>query len=102
MSNRMEAGDVLLRRVRNGWVVISVVDESLDGEVRSLAFDTSVYADDEHPGSKVGEAHALLSAIRDHFDSHFRSKYRGGIVALVREHGRDQDDLTDFEVRDEE
>lgn len=97
MTNRMEPGDVLLRRVRNGWVVISAVDESLDGEAQVIAFDTSVYADDEHPGSDVGEAHALLSAIRDHFDSHFRSKYRGGIVALVREHGRDRDDHDDLE-----
>lgn len=93
MTNRMEPGDVLLRRARNGWVVISAVDESLDGEAQTITLDTSVYADDEHPGSEVGAAHALLSAIRDHFDPHFRSKYRGGIVALVREHGRDHDDF---------
>lgn len=97
MTNRMEPGDVLLRRVRNGWVVISAVDESLDGEAQVIALDTSVYADDEHSGSEVGPAHALLSAIRDHFDAHFRSKHRGGIVALVREYGRDHDDHDDFE-----
>lgn len=92
MNHRMEPGDVLLRRVRNGWVVISAVDETLDGEAQTVVFDTSVYADDEHPQSEVGGAHALLSAIRDHFDTYFRSKYRGGIVALVREHGREADD----------
>ena len=90
--NQLEAGDVLIRRVRNGWVVISAVDESLDGEPRTLALDTSVYADDENPSSEVAASHALLSAIRDHFEGHFRSKYRGGIVALVREQGRAADD----------
>jgi len=90
----MEPGDVLLRRARNGWVVTSAVDESLDGEAhQTITLNTSVYADNEHSGSEVGAAHALLSAIRDHFDPHFRSKYRGGIVALVREHGRGHDDF---------
>ncbi len=87
--NQLEAGDVLIRRVRNGWIVVTAVDESLDGEPRTLALDTSVYADDENPSSEVAASHALLSAIRDHFEGHFRSKWRGGIVALVHEKGRD-------------
>jgi hypothetical protein len=88
----MEAGDLLIRRARNGWVVIIAVAESLDGEHRTLSFDTSVYADDKNPSSEVAESRALLSAIRDQFEGHFQSKYRGGIVALVREQGRYADD----------
>jgi len=80
---QLEAGDVLIRRVRNGWVVISAGDESLD---------TSVYSDDERPYSEVAASHALLSAIQDHFDSHFRSKWRGGIEASVHDKGRDAEE----------
>ena len=92
MIHRMELGDVLIRRARNGWVVISAVDETIDGEAQAVVLDTFVYADDEHSHSEVASAHALLSAIREHFDGQFRSKHRGGILALVREQGRETDD----------
>lgn len=86
MSNRIESGDVIFRRVRNGWLTITVVDDSLDGEAQTSTFDTFVYEDKE--SSDVGESHSLLSALREQFDGYFQSKHRGGILALVREQGR--------------
>ena len=73
---------VWIRRVANGWHVVSRYD---DGGLREVVYtDTEIALGDYSAGLDSGEARALVLALWDHFDSYMRSKYRAGLVVSVQ------------------
>lgn len=77
----IEEGDILIRRVRNGWVAKSL------SEADSEYMITDVYSETE---STYGMAEALWSLLLEHFGSYFQQKRLGGIHITIKEQGYEQ------------
>jgi len=82
MSKTVEIrkGDVLIRRVRNGWEVLT------PNENDSEYIDTWVYDD------TAGIHEALQQLLWDHFSGYYQSKHMGGLVVDVREMGKEAEE----------
>jgi len=102
MDNKfnVQAGDVIFRRARNGWIVYTIEGGEWVSDVGGPYMDpmtvvTEVFAEPEH-GDEVDEGvespKALLDALRAVFYDHFRSKWRGGIQATLRRKGWGHED----------
>ena len=78
MKPNIEATDIMIRRVSNGWIVFS------GSEYEEDRFIVTVYKDDE---TEWGEYEALIDLFREHFNIYTQSKKRGGIKLEVREKG---------------
>jgi len=75
-----EEGDIVIRRVSNGWIVFSNLEDWYEAD----HFMASVY---EEGKTEWGEQKALISLLREHFSDLVQSKKRGGIKLEVREKG---------------
>ena len=73
-----EYGDIIIRRVSNGWVVFS------GSEYEAGHVMTSVY---EQGDGEWGDNESFIHLIREHFIDLVQSKKRGGIKLEVREKG---------------
>jgi hypothetical protein len=73
---------VWIRRVVNGWHVVSRDDEY--GLREAVYTDKEIAMGDLSAGVDSGEARALHQALWDHFASYMRSKYRAGLVVSVQ------------------
>ena len=89
----MEAGDIVIRRVRNGWVVFSPHLESDD--YKRLSVD--VYEDLEggepfSEGAMSNAAPAFKRLLWEHWSWLFRSKRGGGMQIEVHQRGYESED----------
>jgi hypothetical protein len=83
MDTRFTPPDgVWIRRVTNGWHVVSRHEE---GDLREVVYtDKEIAMGDSSEGRDSGEARSLHEALWDHFDTYMRSKYRAGLVISVQ------------------
>jgi hypothetical protein len=81
----LEEGDILIRKVKNGWIVIT------PNEHDSSSLDTFVYQENcESEGNfNVIHACALQELFWDHFNGYYRSKYQGGLEVNINNSGYD-------------
>lgn len=84
----MREGDILFRRVSNGWLVRNFVEDTEDGQpfIEDLVFE-----DPENPERPEGtreRAESLCKALWEVFDSYYQSKYTGGLVVRCEPKGR--------------
>ena len=89
----MEADDIVIRRVRNGWVVFS--PEELSDDFKHLNID--VYEDTDDEGNRLGwgmnnAAPAFKKLLWEHWDWLFRSKRGGGMQIEVHQRGYESED----------
>jgi hypothetical protein len=72
---------VWIRRVTNGWHVVS---RNEDDFVREVVYtDAEIAMGDFSEGRDSGAARALLEALWDHFEAYTRTKHRAGLVLSV-------------------
>lgn len=91
MLLQVKEGDVVFRRVTNGWVVSHIL--SSDEEGSTLHEEIFVY---ENRSVEVPASDSLLSALQETFDGYFQTKWTGGIKAEIRDQGREQENLADI------
>jgi hypothetical protein len=82
MDSRFTPPDgVWIRRVTNGWHVVS---RDADDFLREVVYaDAEIAMGDCSEGRDSGAARALLDALWDHFEVYTRSKHRAGLVLSV-------------------
>lgn len=85
-------GAITIVREENGWLVRVLHQED---ERRWTVID-SVYEDDD---GEQGPAEALARALVEAFGDRIQSKRKGGLVVDVQEHGREDAEAVEDEVR---
>tara|TARA_B100001123_G_scaffold319159_1_gene357776 strand:- start:224 stop:484 length:261 start_codon:yes stop_codon:yes gene_type:complete len=80
----LEEGDILIRRVRNGWIAKSISEADPEYIV------TDVYS---KPG-KLEIEEALCSLLYEQFAGYTQSKRRGGVSITLEEEGWENDEKT--------
>ena len=83
MKPEYEYGDILIRRVRNGWLVCT------GSEVIEGAVETYVYEDKENPNWIAESLYNLLS---DQFAPYMQSKRSAGIKLGFSHKTREEED----------
>lgn len=78
----LREGDTVIRRVRNGWILLEATHD------RGLQ-EVGVFEEPESYQDNVSEAEALSNLLWEAFESYFQSKWRGGMVIQVAEKGRE-------------
>jgi len=86
MKHQLSAGDIVIRRVSNGWAA-TIIEEDPEIEILSVFEDAHEQAAET---SNVG-ADSLERLLYEMFESYFQSKYTGGLVTSVRQYGRAHD-----------
>jgi hypothetical protein len=95
MRPEFQYGDILIKRISNGWIAISGSELSEPGDEITV---TSVYEDPErgeHAGSE-----SLLYLIQEQFDGYTQSKKQGGIKLEIREKGYAFEEDDEFREND--
>jgi len=84
MKQTIEDGDIVIRKVTNGWVVIKrgIWPEDEDEET------IFVYEDDD---TEWGQQEAFARLLRENFFELVQSKKRGGITLQIAEKGYDEE-----------
>ncbi len=90
----MEPNDIVIRRVRNGWVVFKA--RTLEDDHEDLL--VSVHEDDQDPADVVFKrthppgSRSFNNLLWDNWDWLFRSKRRGGLTTNVYSHGYENEE----------
>jgi hypothetical protein len=71
----------IIRRTRNGWVVIVPSEHEEDTPVEYVYEDS---------GGDLGPEEALMNLLQDVFDEHFQQKHRGGLAINLIKQGREK------------
>ena len=85
-QTKLHEGDILIRRVHNGWVVLDWT-EGTEAPLEIVFEDGDSVK--EYP---VNEAMSLEALFYEMFSPYFQSKYRGGLTVEVKDKGREADD----------
>jgi len=83
MKPSIESGDIVIRRVSNGWIVF------VESEHEPDHFITLLY---EIPDTEFGEQECFMNLLGAEFPEQFQSKYRGGVRMELRTNGRENED----------
>lgn len=78
MKPEFTEGDILIRRVSNGWVVFSNSYDAPDG-ILALVYEES--------GMAFDESATFIRLLRENFPDMIQSKKRGGVKLEVAEKG---------------
>lgn len=78
--------DCVIRRVANGWVLISMMD---DPSGSGWHTEVRVFEDTDHV-EREPEASSLVRLLREAFDAYHQSKHRPGFVVEYVNMGRSQ------------
>ena len=85
---------VTITRAQNGWIL---------EEERSYEYDEGTYLaqevfeDDEHESSEYSSACSLANCLWAAFQEHFQTKWTPGIVMDLREKGREEEFMEEYE-----
>lgn len=95
---RYNFGDLSIKKVSNGWMLIEGSSDQED----EVMF--SVYESEEKPfldysNATIGDAESLVRLLEDAFESYLQCKNYGGISITFHEKGYDaEDDVKDGEI----
>ena len=70
------AGDISIKKVENGWILIEA-HHSNEDELMYTVFESDL---DSREDIQVDDAHSLMRLIGDAFEMYCQSKRRGGMV----------------------
>lgn len=70
------AGDISIKKVENGWILIEA-HHSKEDELMYTVFESDL---DSREDTQVDDAHSLMRLIGEAFDMYCQSKRSGGIV----------------------
>ena len=90
----VRTGDVLLRRVTNGWIAQRFVESDApldDPQAPEILRDEAVFEDRDDLG-KARDAESLSRALVELFDGYFQRKREGGLTIEYHDEGREAEE----------